>query len=79
MVPLVFKGPCKNPRVFKLKGSIVATSELSLFKTTEWVAFHYIDGLLVTEGGNFDEQGALSWRQKAKNGNHLPTVSYFSF
>lgn len=76
--PLKFKGPCKGPMAVRLKGNLLASTDLGQF-SSNWVEFQYIKGLKVTGGGTLNGQGALAWPQnecpnksKCKT---LPTVS----
>uniref|UniRef100_A0A1D1ZAN4 Exopolygalacturonase n=1 Tax=Anthurium amnicola TaxID=1678845 RepID=A0A1D1ZAN4_9ARAE len=61
--PLNFTGPCNGSVQVKLKGTVLAPADLGVFPVTRivWIAFNYIDGLLVTGGGTFDGQGASAW------------------
>ncbi|KAJ3707921.1 hypothetical protein LUZ61_011626 [Rhynchospora tenuis] len=58
--PLTFKGPCKSPVSVRLKGSLLASTDLGLF-SNNWIEFQYIKGLKITGGGTLDGQGASAW------------------
>ncbi|WOL00966.1 hypothetical protein Cni_G09679 [Canna indica] len=58
--PLMFKGPCKSIMVMKVKGQILASTNLKIYEKN-WIEFQYIDGLIISSGGIFNGQGASAW------------------
>ncbi|WOK98016.1 hypothetical protein Cni_G06724 [Canna indica] len=80
--PLMFKGPCKSGMVLKVKGQVVASTNLNIYKMN-WIEFQYIDGLVISGGGRFNGQGASAWPHnecKKKRNCKVPPMSLvFSF
>ncbi|XP_068638616.1 exopolygalacturonase-like [Aristolochia californica] len=79
---VVLKGSCRGLMILQVKGMVKAP-DLDMFKSKAWIEFQYIDGLTITSGGKFDEQGARAWpRRKCSSGHQckpLPTSLRFSF
>ncbi|CAN6453901.1 unnamed protein product [Victoria cruziana] len=63
--PLQFEGPCSNTGVFTVQvdGVILASTNLSLYKSEEWILFTHINNLKLTGTGTFDGQGERAWPQ----------------
>ncbi|GLU23861.1 hypothetical protein SLE2022_398370 [Rubroshorea leprosula] len=58
--PVVFRGPCKGPVVFQIRGVLKApTDKASLLD--HWISFQYIDQLMINGGGSLDGEGASAW------------------
>ncbi|XP_073099650.1 exopolygalacturonase-like isoform X1 [Elaeis guineensis] len=82
--PTKFAGPCKNVHslTVNMKGYLKATTDLSQYVTgDDWVEFAWVDMLILTGGGTFDGQGAVSWPyNKCPTNKHckvLPTSVKF--
>ncbi|KAK8998800.1 hypothetical protein V6N11_069986 [Hibiscus sabdariffa] len=67
--PITFQGTCHNdlsPKV-EIKGTLLAPTQLTAFKSLHWIAFKNLKGLTVTGGtetGKIDGQGeAEAWKQ----------------
>ena len=72
-----FSGPCKGPVTFLMTGDLRApTGPLS---TEKWIAFRYVNKLILKGGGTLDGQGASAWPfndcDKNTNCQPLPIVS----
>ncbi|KAL5716494.1 galacturonan 1,4-alpha-galacturonidase [Ranunculus cassubicifolius] len=82
--PLKFTGPCKcaSTITIKLKGNLLASTNLDLYATPVWITLGWVNGLTITGGGTFDGQGAVSWPHnkcpKNKNCKLLPTSLMFN-
>ncbi|GAB4841102.1 hypothetical protein Ancab_021846 [Ancistrocladus abbreviatus] len=80
---MFFSGPCKNPRpVVEVHGTVMASTDVTVFKTPEWVAFENVNGVILTGNGTFDGQGQERWkandcRTLADNCIPPPTSIYF--
>lgn len=62
--PVTFAGPCKGSVVVRVRGAVLAPVDLEVFDRTkrqDWIAFNYIDGMLITGRGGFDGQGSSAW------------------
>ncbi|KAK0592593.1 hypothetical protein LWI29_021972 [Acer saccharum] len=57
MSPVVLEGPCKNPIIFEIQGTLKADTNKNAYTDLTWFAFEKIDGLQVTGKGTFDGQG----------------------
>ncbi|KAK4769509.1 hypothetical protein SAY86_027659 [Trapa natans] len=55
----VFDGPCKGLIEFRVDGVIKASA--GIVDDDKWVAFRYIDGLVITGEGTFDGFGESAW------------------
>ncbi|OWM86971.1 hypothetical protein CDL15_Pgr016007 [Punica granatum] len=77
----VYKGPCKGPIDFKVKGNIKAHA--GPVGLDHWFTFRYIDRLSITGGGTFDGQGHTAWPHndcmKNSNCKSLPVSIRFDF
>ena len=75
----MFKGPCKGPIIFQVKGLVKAPDGLSTFVDKgSWISFQYLKNFTLTGGGTFHGQGETAWAQNDchKNSNcKLPIVS----
>lgn len=73
-----FSGPCEAPITFLMVGDIKAPTSPSLNKEN-WIAFQYVNKLIVKGGGTIDGQGAFAWSFNECNKNTncpaLPIVS----
>ncbi|KAK8622569.1 hypothetical protein V6N13_117479 [Hibiscus sabdariffa] len=71
-----FSGPCKSPIIFWLSGTLKAPMGPST-NSDNWIAFQYVDKLLVKGGGTLDGQGPSAWSsndcQTNTNCQQLPT------
>ncbi|PKA63095.1 Exopolygalacturonase [Apostasia shenzhenica] len=84
--PLLLGGPCVGPLVVQVNGTVLASSDLSLYgRATEWIKFRKVDGMLVTGAGKFDGQGSAVWslndcddENKTKKCKKLPWSINFS-
>ncbi|KAK8661779.1 hypothetical protein V6N13_091374 [Hibiscus sabdariffa] len=85
--PITFQGTCHNdlsPKV-EIKGTLLAPTQLTAFKSLHWIAFKNLKGLTVTGGtetGKIDGQGeAEAWKQpsceKAARCKKLITSMFF--
>ncbi|KAK3194157.1 hypothetical protein Dsin_025467 [Dipteronia sinensis] len=61
MSAVVLEGPCKNPIIFEIQGTLKADTDKKAYKDRTWFAFEEIDGLQVTGRGTFDGQGPCFW------------------
>ncbi|XP_050248571.1 exopolygalacturonase-like [Quercus robur] len=60
--PIMLKGPCKGQVEFQIKGTLKApTDKASTVNVYYWIAFQYIDQLILTGGGKLDGQGLAAW------------------
>ena len=60
--PIMLKGPCKGQVEFQIKGTLKApTDKASTINVYYWIAFQYIDQLILTGGGKLDGQGLAAW------------------
>ncbi|XVF04475.1 hypothetical protein REPUB_Repub05bG0086100 [Reevesia pubescens] len=77
-----FVGPCKGPITFLMTGDIKAPTGPYL-STEEWIAFRYLNKLIVKGGGTLDGQGASAWPfnecDKDTHCQSLPTSLRFDF
>ncbi|KAK4848062.1 hypothetical protein QYF36_017997 [Acer negundo] len=85
MSAVVLEGPCKNPIIFEIQGTLKADTDKNVYKDRTWFSFEGIDGLQVTGRGTFDGQGptfcigSLGKYQDEKNVNKvLVTDSKFT-
>lgn len=63
----LFRGPCRQPVLFKIDGILVAPSYYGDPRDStheEWIQFDGVDGLSVS-GGTLDGRGAALWACKA--------------
>lgn len=62
--PIVFRGPCKRPLSFEVKGTVIALPGLEPYgkegKDT-WIYFQNVTKFLLTGRGTFDGQGKSIW------------------
>ncbi|CAN6454252.1 unnamed protein product [Victoria cruziana] len=58
-----FSGPCNNTGALTIKvgGTILASTNMSLYQSPEWIRFAHVNNMKVTGTGTFDGQGALAW------------------
>ena len=61
MSPVLLEGPCKNPIIFEIQGTLKADTNKNAYTDRTWFAFEKIDGLQVTGKGTFDGQGPSFW------------------
>ncbi|XP_022735504.1 exopolygalacturonase-like [Durio zibethinus] len=77
-----FSGPCKGPITFLMTGDLMAPTGPS-FGTEKWIAFRYVNKLIVKGGGTLDGQGASAWPfndcDKNTNCKSLPISIRFDF
>lgn len=71
----VFQGPCNNPTpiIIEIQGTILSSTDLSLFTKPIWICINNVDGIIVTGEGTLDGQGDSIWHHAT--GNLLPVVS----
>ena len=56
----MLKGPCKGQVEFQIKGTLKApTDKASTINVYYWIAFQYIDQLILTGGGNWMDKVSL--------------------
>ena len=76
-----FVGPCKGQMVFELQGILKAPAyQPDQGNSDHWIAFRYVDNLIIGGGGTFDGQGPTAWPYRKCDGNpnyckQLPIVS----
>lgn len=80
---ILFMGPCKGSLSFFIKGDLKAPANPFSIKGDTWIAFRYIDHLVVTGGGTLDGQGPSAWPfndcHKNPNCRPLATVYFYWF
>ncbi|KAL6962688.1 galacturonan 1,4-alpha-galacturonidase, partial [Sarracenia purpurea var. burkii] len=80
---VVLKGPCMGEMAFVIKGVLKAPTDPNLFFTDHWIAFQYVDGLVVKGGGSLDGQGSSAWHFNDcftnSHCNPLPVTMRFDF
>ncbi|XP_031488532.1 exopolygalacturonase-like [Nymphaea colorata] len=61
--PLQFMGPCKNTGTLTMKvhGKVLASTNMNLYKSQEWILFAHVDNVKLTGTGTFDGQGTSAW------------------
>ncbi|GKA02410.1 exopolygalacturonase-like protein [Tanacetum coccineum] len=79
-----FKGPCKGPVHFIIKGTLEASDNPANMFADNWITFSRVDQLLVTGGGYLHGHGSSAWPHNDCATNPrckmLPFVSsYFLF
>ncbi|OWM86972.1 hypothetical protein CDL15_Pgr016008 [Punica granatum] len=57
--PVVFKGPCRGPIDFQLRGIMRAPA--GAVGMDHWISFRYIDRLMIYGGGILDGRGETAW------------------
>ncbi|CAN0873351.1 Exopolygalacturonase clone GBGE184 [Linum grandiflorum] len=75
--PVVFRGPCISsvPVLVEVRGTIVASDDLSCYKEDYWFMFNKINGLVINGGGTFDGRGATVWKDsKGKKGDRPSSI-----
>lgn len=78
--PVVLYGGCKGPIGVQIEGTLLAPEELeSSVDIDHWIAFQYVDNLVINGGGSLDGQGTSAWPfndcLKNPQCKRLPTVS----
>lgn len=78
--PIVLKGPCKGQTKFTIQGDLKAPIEQQFpADIGYWIAFQYVNRLVIDGGGSLDGQGPSAWPyntcSKSSHCNELPTVS----
>ncbi|XP_031287275.1 exopolygalacturonase clone GBGA483-like [Pistacia vera] len=80
---VVFKGPCKGPISFIVKGFVKAPVDVSTFVDKEsWITFERLSNFTLAGGGIFHGQGQIAWQQNdcQKNSKcQIPTSLRFNF
>ncbi|KAK2649534.1 hypothetical protein Ddye_017023 [Dipteronia dyeriana] len=82
MSSVVLEGPCKNPIIFEIQGTLKADKDKKAYKDRTWIAFEEIDGLQVIGRGTFDGQGTCFWASSKcvhKNNCRLKLPSSIKF
>ncbi|KAI9181131.1 hypothetical protein LWI28_011785 [Acer negundo] len=82
MSAVVLEGPCKNPIIFEIQGTLKADTDKNVYKDRTWFSFEGIDGLQVTGRGTFDGQGPTFWSSSKcnhKNSCNLELPSSIKF
>nr|GMD38331.1 exopolygalacturonase-like [Ipomoea batatas] len=79
-----FSGPCKAYQLaFLIKGTLKSPTERSEFNTDTWIAFNYMNNLVVKGGGYLDGQGHRAWPYNDCSTNSqcgpLPATLTFNF
>ncbi|KAL6284142.1 hypothetical protein ACE6H2_015071 [Prunus campanulata] len=60
--PVVLYGGCKGPIGVQIEGTLLAPEELeSSVNIDHWIAFQYVDSLVINGGGSLDGQGPSAW------------------
>ncbi|CAH1429888.1 unnamed protein product [Lactuca virosa] len=59
---VVFVGPCKGPVDFVIRGLLEASTDPSEFFVDHWIAFKYVDQLVVRGGGYLFGNGRSAWQ-----------------
>ncbi|KAK6142477.1 hypothetical protein DH2020_022825 [Rehmannia glutinosa] len=72
-----FQGPCRGQTKVNLKGTLKATSDLTL-DAGYWIGFSYVENLIIYGNGTFDGNGASAWGCKCQNCK-LPISISFAF
>ncbi|KAE8706140.1 CTC-interacting domain 9 [Hibiscus syriacus] len=77
-----FSGPCKGPIIFSVNGRLKAPMGASS-DAENWIAFQYVNNLVMKGGGTLDGQGPSAWSlndcQTNPNCKQLPTTLKFDF
>ncbi|PIA65117.1 hypothetical protein AQUCO_00100543v1 [Aquilegia coerulea] len=81
--PVQFFGPCKATTItVQVEGTLKASTNLAKYGSHDWIQFGWVNGLILTGGGTFDGQGAVSWPYNKcpanKKCNVLPTNLKFN-
>ncbi|KAL3523661.1 hypothetical protein ACH5RR_016495 [Cinchona calisaya] len=76
---VVFQGPCNTPTpiIIEIRGTILASTDLSLFTQGVWISIENVNGIVVAGGGTLDGQGACCWKystQEEDSANPLPVA-----
>ncbi|KAM1944164.1 hypothetical protein ACFX15_012409 [Malus domestica] len=70
LIKASFKGPCKASIEIQVQGKLTApTNGNKLIRLDTQVSFEHFNKLIVSGGGTFDGQGALSWKKNDCNKN----------
>ncbi|MQM05908.1 hypothetical protein Taro_038724 [Colocasia esculenta] len=85
--PLAFTGPCNGSVEIQVLGTVLAPADLGVFPAgkAEWIAFNYIESLVIRGGGTFDGQGASAWpdndcsKKNATTCHKIPNSIGFNF
>ncbi|KAJ4725283.1 putative Pectin lyase-like superfamily protein [Melia azedarach] len=59
--PMIFKGPCKGPISFRIRGVLKAPTDESSRHLDHWISFQYLDRLNINGGGSLDGHGTSAW------------------
>ncbi|CAN1825595.1 Exopolygalacturonase clone GBGE184 [Linum perenne] len=65
--PVDFIGPCLGHITVEVRGTILASDDISTYKGKSWFQFKKIKGLVLTGGGTFDGRGATVWKNDKCN------------
>lgn len=73
-----FEGPCTGQTLFKIDGTLVASSS-GPGLDDQWLVFKNIDGLTISGTGTFDGNGASTWSRckRFRNCDNRPAVSNY--
>ncbi|KAK7292667.1 hypothetical protein RJT34_15518 [Clitoria ternatea] len=78
---VIFKGPCKGPMTFEIKGILKAPIDPSSLSDQQWINFMYVNQLSVIGGGTLNGQGAATRKlcNNHSNCQFLFTTMVFNF
>lgn len=62
--PLNFTGPCKGDVTIQVDGNLLASTDLSQYKSN-WIEILRVDNLVITGAGKLDGQGPAVWSKNA--------------
>nr|XP_027127398.1 exopolygalacturonase clone GBGE184-like [Coffea arabica] len=74
---VVFQGPCTTttPITIEIQGTILSSTDLSVFTQGVWISIENVNGVIVTGGGTLDGRGASAWEYAGGDGAGLLPVS----
>ncbi|CAO2828956.1 unnamed protein product [Amaranthus hypochondriacus] len=81
--PIKFSGPCHSRLIFKIKGTIEASTRISDYRDRRlWLVFANLHNFKVEGGGIIDGMGQVWWKNsckinKTKSCQHAPTAVTF--
>ncbi|CAM8912971.1 unnamed protein product [Rhodiola kirilowii] len=66
--PITFSGPCKSSLTMKVHGDIIASDDMSDYAEDRrhWIIFDNIENFHVHDGGTFDGNGNIWWKNSCK-------------
>ncbi|KAL3517411.1 hypothetical protein ACH5RR_020000 [Cinchona calisaya] len=74
---VVFQGPCntQTPIIIEIQGTILSSTDLSVFTQGVWISIENVNGVIVTGEGTLDGQGSSVWQYAGGDGSGLLPVS----